>query len=165
MDDIIITWPSLDAIQALKNFLQSRFQLEDLGELKYFLSLEIAKSSKGIVIYQRHYTLQLLEDTDFLGSKPIHILMHTKIKLNDHDGELLSDASQYRHLITRLLYLTSIPDITFAVYKLSQYLSKPHVPHLQAIHHLICYVKSKPGQDCFFSYSSSLQIKAFFDAD
>lgn len=119
MDDIIITWPSLDAIQALKNFLQSRFQLEDLGELKYFLSLEIAKSSKGIVIYQRHYTLQLLEDTDFLGSKPIHILMYTKIKLNDHDGELLSDASQYRHLITRLLYLTSIPDITFAVYKLS----------------------------------------------
>lgn len=57
VDDIDIAGPSPDTIQALKEFLHSQFKLKDLGDLKFFLGLEIAKSSKGIILSQRHYIL------------------------------------------------------------------------------------------------------------
>lgn len=82
------------------------------------------------------------------------------------DGNMLPDASQYRRLIGRLLYLTiSCPDITYTVHKLSQYVAQPHTSHLAATNHLLKYLKSSPGQGIFFPSSSSLQLRAFPDAD
>lgn len=79
------------------------------------------------------------------------------LQLNTNDGDLLTDATLYRRLIGRLLYLTlTQPEITFAVHQLSQYLSQPRVLHLQAADHLLRYLKSTPGQGIFFSSSSSL---------
>ena len=64
-----------------------------------------------------------------------------------------------------MLYLTlSRPDITFVVHRLSQFVSKPRVPHLTAAHHLLRYLKARPGQGLFFPTSSSLQLRAFSDA-
>ena len=113
-----------------------------LGDLKYFLGLEIARSSKGICLSQRKYTLSLLKDTRFLDSKPTSIL----IKLMVTKGELIVDPSLFRCMIGRLMYLTiSRPDINFAVSKLSQYISDLRVPHEQALHHLLRYIKGNPG--------------------
>ena len=168
VDDIVITSPSSSLIDSLKSFFYTQFKLKDLGNLKYFLGLEIAQSSKGILLSQRHYALQLLEDTGFLGSKPAHLPMDPNVSLNVHDGDPLSssDHSQYRRLIGRLLYLTLFrPDITFVVHRFSQFVSQPRVPHLKAAHHLLRYIKSTPGQGLLFAASSSLQIRAFSDAD
>ena len=165
VDDIVITSPSLDLIVALKTFLHSKFKLKELGPLKYFLGLEIAQATKGIVLSQRHYTLQLLEDTGLLAAQLVTVPMDPKVRLPAHEGELLSDPSQYKRLIGRLIYLTlSRPDITFTIHKLSKFLSQPRQPHLQAAHYLLRYLKNKLGQGLLFS-SSSLQLKAFFDAD
>lgn len=112
--------------------------------------MEIARSSSGILLTQRHYTLQLLEDTGFLASKPTFVPMEPHLHLTATDGDLLLDATLYRRLIGRLLYLIlSRPDITFAVHQLSQYFSQPRVPHLQAAHHLLRYLKSTPGKAIF----------------
>lgn len=166
VDYIIIAGPSLADIQSLKAFLHTQLKLKDLGDLKFFLGLEIAKSSRGIVLSQRHYTLQILADTGFLGSKPVSTPMDPRLKLNAHDGSLLPDPSQYRRLIGRLLYLNlSRADITFPVHKLSQYMSQPHSPHLQVVHHLLRYLKLTPSQGLFFSASSSLELRSFPDAD
>lgn len=146
VDDIIITGLNTQVIQSLKTFLHTQFKLKDLGCLKYFLGFEIAQSVSIIVLSQRHCSLQLLEDTGYLACKPTAIPMDPKVQLNAHDDVILSDVSQYRRLIGRLLYLTlSWPDITFVVHKLSQFLAQPRLPHLQAIHHLLCYLKSTPG--------------------
>ena len=92
--------------------------------------------------------------------------MDPKLNLTTSDGPLLSDFSQYKRLIGRLLYLTlSRLDITYAVHKLSQFLAHPRESHLQAAHHLLRYLKSNPGQGLFFSASFPLQLKAFSDAD
>ena len=162
VDDIVITGPSLGTIDSLQMFLHRQFKLKELGPLKYFLGLEIARAAKGIVLSQRHYTLQRLEDTGFLASKPANVPMDPKVQLNATDGELLSYPSQYRLLIGRLLYLTlSKPHITFAVQKLSQFLPQPRFPHLKATHHLLRYLKHNPSQGLFFSSPSSLQLKLF----
>ncbi|XP_022887164.1 uncharacterized protein LOC111403045 [Olea europaea var. sylvestris] len=166
VDDIIITGPNINIIDSLKGFLHSQFKLKDLGVLKYFLGLEIARSHNGIFLSQRNYTLQLLEDAGFLGCKPANLPMNPKARLNSFEGKLIDDSSQYRRLVGRLLYLTiSRPDITFVVHKLSQFVSQPRQLHLDVVYHLLRYLKAAPGQGLLFSASSSLQLRAFADAD
>lgn len=166
VDDIIIAGPSLDVIDDAKMFLSSHFKLKDLGVLKYFLGLEVVRTSSGICIAQKQYTIKLLEDTGYLGSKPLSTPKNPNQKLTATDGELLADPFQYRRLVGRLLYLTfTRPDIPFAVHKLSQYISFPRTTHLAAAHHSLRYLKGTPGQGVFFSSSSSLHIKGFSDSD
>lgn len=142
------------------------FKLKDLGNLKYFLGIEIARADAGIVLSQRHYTLQLLDDTGFLACKPTPLPMDNNHHLTATDGDPLPDPYQYRRLVGRLLYLTiSRPDITYAVHKLSQFVAQARTSHLNAAHHLLRYLKNKPGQGLLFSSSSSLQLKTFSDAD
>ncbi|KAL5579088.1 hypothetical protein UlMin_011530 [Ulmus minor] len=165
VDDIILASPSSITIAELKQFLHTQFQLKDLGCLKYFLGLEIAKSKQGIMLSQRHYTLQLLEDTGYLACKPTAVPMDPKLRLAATEVDLLTDITHYRRLVGKLLYLTlSRPDITFAVHKLTQFLAQPRLPHLKAVHHLLRYLKNSPGQGLFFSSTSSLQLRAYSDA-
>lgn len=78
-----------------------------------------------------NYTIHLLNETGYLGSKPTKVPMDTKLKLTTSDDKPLLDPSQYRRLMGKLLYLTiSRPDITYAVHCLSQYLSSPCLSHL-----------------------------------
>lgn len=117
VDDIVITGPNIDVFNSLKAFLHSQFKLKDLRVLKYFLGIEIARSASGIVISQCHYTMQLLEDAGYINCKLMNSPMDSKSVLSIQEGDLLVDASHYRRLTGRLIYLTlSQPDITFAVF-------------------------------------------------
>ena len=62
MDDIVITDNDQDGIQRLKQHFFSHFQTKDLGKLKYFLEIEIAQFKSGVVINQRKYALEILEE-------------------------------------------------------------------------------------------------------
>ena len=116
--------------------------------------MEIAKSASGIYLSQMKYAL-LLEDTGFVNAKPTSLPKDLNLKLNSSDGELLEDASMYRRLIGRLMYLTiSRLDITYVVTKFSHYMSSPQVLHLDALHHLLWYIKHSPGQGLLFSAKS-----------
>nr|KYP56849.1 Retrovirus-related Pol polyprotein from transposon TNT 1-94 [Cajanus cajan] len=166
VDDINLAGPKSDCVNKVQQQLQSLFKLKILGPLKYFLGLEIAKSNKRISLSWRKYTLSLLDDIGFLGCKPLSIPMDPNLKLTLHDGKTLLDPSMYRRLIGRLMYLTiSRPDITFAVHKLSQYMQKPMTTHLNAVHHLLQYLKSNPGQGLFFPAANTLHFSAYADAD
>lgn len=166
VDVIILTGASISVVSELKVHLNNVFKLKDLGSLKYFLGLEIARSSKGIFLSQRHYALQIVEDVGLLASKPSPLPMDPNIKLLAFVGDLLSDPTQYRRIVGRLLYLTMTrPDITFVVHRLSQFVSQPRRPYLTAIFQLIQYLKGISGQDIFLQSSSSFQIRAFCDAD
>ena len=105
VDDILITGNDVNAILTLKQFLHSRFWIKDLGNLKYFLGIEVSRSKKGISISQRKYTLGILKDGELLGSKPVNFPMEQNVKLSN-SRELLKDPSQYRQLVGRLIYLT-----------------------------------------------------------
>ena len=106
VDDIIVVGPNATTVSEVKNFLKSQFKLKGLGPLKFFLGLEIARSTTGIVICQCQYTLQLLEDFGFLASKPVSALMNPRVVLQATDGDLLDDATPYRRLVGLFLYLT-----------------------------------------------------------
>ncbi|XP_061374795.1 uncharacterized mitochondrial protein AtMg00810-like [Gastrolobium bilobum] len=153
-------------VQVLKTLLNSHFKLKDLGDLKYFLGIEVARSTKGISICQRNYALQILSDAGQTGCKPKSTPMETNLKLSQEKGDLVEDPIVYRRLIGRLLYLTiTRPDLSYAVNKLSQFLAQPRIPHLHAAYRLLHYIKGTIGQGLFYSSSGDLKLKAFSDSD
>ena len=165
VDDMLLTGNNPDCVTSLKKFLDDRFGLKDLGSLRYFLGLEVVRIDVGISLTQRKYALEILKDTGFLRSKPVRFPMEQNLRLLKHEGKLLADLGLYRTLIGRLLYLTlTRPDITYAMHKLSQFVSKPREPHLLAAHRILQYIKGSLGKGLFFSSTSNLHIKSFCDA-
>ena len=151
VDDLLIAGNDLTIITDLKTFLADQFKLKDLGTLKYFLGLEMARSPSGIFLSQRTYALDILADFGTLGSRPTSCPMKQHLKLTPEDGVLLFDPSPYRRLVGRLIYLTiTRPDISFSINILSQFMQAPREPHSQVALHVLHYLKSSPGHELFF---------------
>ncbi|XP_019150318.1 PREDICTED: uncharacterized protein LOC109147132 [Ipomoea nil] len=166
VDDVILASSDRDQIQQIKDHLHSTFQIKDLGNLRFFLGLEVARTQKGIAVNQRKYALDLLKETGFLSSKPVRTPMIQTSKLSQDTGTPLEENSQYRRLIGKLLYMTiTRPDICFAIQQLSQFLDKPTTDHLQAAHRILRYVKNSPSKGIFFPANSSLKLRGFADSD
>ena len=106
MDDIVITGNNQEGIQILKQHLFNHFQTKDFGKLKYFLGFEIAQSSSSVVMSQRKYALDILEETCMLECKPVDTPMDPNVKLVRGQGKPLRDLGRYRRLVDKLNYLT-----------------------------------------------------------
>lgn len=116
VDDILVTGSHESEIRHLKQLLDINFTIKDLGHIKYYLGMEVSRSSQGILVHQRKYILDLLQDFGQLDSKPFTIAMEQHIKLHDTTSPLLLDPSQYRCLIGKMQYLTMTrPDISFTI--------------------------------------------------
>jgi hypothetical protein len=116
VDDIIITGDDQKGIDELKQFLQRQFHTKDLGKLRYFLGIEVARSKDGISLSQRKYALDILEETGLLGAKPVETPMDPNVKLCVDQGEIFSHPDRYRRLVGKLNYLTNTrPDISVKV--------------------------------------------------
>jgi hypothetical protein len=165
VDDILITGNDPASISATKKFLHSRFNLKDLGNLKYFLGIKVSTSNKGIFISQRKYALEIIEDVGLLGAAPITTPMERGLKLSDK-SDLLKEPSKYRRLVGRLIYFTVLrPDITYAVHVLSRFMHQPRKLHMQAALRVVRYLKGAPGQGLFFSSNSDFRLRAYCDSD
>lgn len=101
-----------------------------------------------------------------LASKPCSTpMIKNNPSLFDSTAELY-DATAYRRLTGRLLYLTTTrPDISFAVQQLSQFMQTPRQPHYEVALRIVRYIKASPAQGLFFPSTSDLQLKAFSDSD
>ncbi|RVW44575.1 Retrovirus-related Pol polyprotein from transposon TNT 1-94 [Vitis vinifera] len=155
-----------DGIQKLKQHLFTHFQTKDLGKLKYFLGIEIAQSSSGVVLSQRKYALDILEETGMLDCKPVDTPMDPNVKLVPGQGEPLGDPGRYRRLVGKLNYLTiTRPDISFPVSVVSQFLQSPCDSHWDAVIRILRYIKSTPGQGVLYENRGHTQVVGYTDAD
>uniref|UniRef100_A0A2N9IEJ3 Integrase catalytic domain-containing protein n=1 Tax=Fagus sylvatica TaxID=28930 RepID=A0A2N9IEJ3_FAGSY len=166
VDDIVITGSDKEGIQILINHLSSSFLTKYLGKLRYFLGIEVARSKAGISLSQRKYTLDILQDTGYLGSKPVATPMESNLKLMPDEGEFIDDPDTYRRLVGKLIYLTiTRPDISYAVSVVSQFMTNPRVPHMNAVIRILKYLKNAPGRGLFYRSSGHLRIEGYTDAD
>jgi hypothetical protein len=165
VDDIVLTGSHPHLISMVKDLLHNHFKIKDLGRLKYFLGIEVAKSKKGLFLSQRQYALDIISDCGLTATKPADFPMEQNLKLSPSDGTILSDPTPYRRLVGRLIYLTvTRPDIAYPVNILSQFMHTPREPHMAAATHLIRYLKSTPGQGLFFASDSNLSLQGYCDS-
>ncbi|RVW78478.1 Retrovirus-related Pol polyprotein from transposon TNT 1-94 [Vitis vinifera] len=166
VDDIILTGDHEEKIDLLKKLLTKEFEIKDLGNLKYFLGMEIARSKKGIVVSQRKYVLDLLNETGMLGCKPAETPMDTTVKLEESDGSAPVDKGRYQRLVGKLIYLSHTrPDIGFSVSVVSQFMNNPTEKHMTAVIRILRYLKMTPGKGLFFQRTTKKEIEIFSDAD
>ena len=157
IDDVIITGDDKKGIDDLKRYLQNSFRTKDLGKLRYFLGIEVARFKEGINLSQRKYVLDILEETGLLGSKPMETPMDPNVKLYEDQGELLSNPERYYHLVGKLNYLTiTHPDISFVISVLSHYMKDPRLPHWEAIIRIVRYLKAHPGCGLLYKANGDL---------
>ncbi|XP_075085021.1 uncharacterized protein LOC142168260 [Nicotiana tabacum] len=133
VDDMLITGSNLALIREAKSFLKYAFTMKDLGELRYFLGIEFARSKQRILMHRRKYTLELISELGPGAAKPVATPLETNARLtikefddylaspSQGEDKLLFDASSYQRLIGKLLYLTiTRPDIAFSVQNLKR---------------------------------------------
>ena len=93
-------------IRKLKKNLEMQFHMKDLGELKYFLGIEIIRSESGIYMLQKQYVTTMLKKYGMLGCKPIDVPLDKNCKLRVDLGAKLDDVNMYRPMVGSLIYLT-----------------------------------------------------------
>ena len=166
VDDVIIVGNNQDKIQETKTYLDNKFSIKDLGPLKYFLGIEVARTVDGLVLSQRKYTLDILEDSGMLGCRPCSFPMEQNLQFKKDDEDVRVDANKYRRLIGRLLYLQATrPDLTYSVNVLSQFVSDPRQKHMDAATRVLRYLKATPGQWIFFPKEGGTTLVTYCDAD
>jgi len=167
VDDMVITGDDTAEIDILKKQLASEFEMKDLGELKYFLGIEVARGSEGIYLCQRKYILDLLAETGMLDCKPVDTPIEQNHCLAEYPDQIPTDRARYQRLVGRLIYLAHTrPDVAYAVSVVSQFMHNPSASHMDAVVRILRYLKSSPGRGVLFSkHNDCLEICGFTDAD
>jgi hypothetical protein len=168
VDDIIIASSTEKATAALLQDLKTEFPLKDLGDLHYFLGIEVNKVNNGIVLTQGKYASDLLRRVGMMDCKPVSTPLSTSEKLSLYKGTLLGpeDATKYRSIVGTLQYLTlTRPNISFAINKVCQYLHAPTTDHLTAVKRILRYIKQCVQLGLNIHRSTSTLVSAFSDAD
>ncbi|CAL9022545.1 unnamed protein product, partial [Prunus brigantina] len=118
VDDMIVTGDDQAEMQNLQKYLASEFEMKSLGDLKYFLGIEVARSKHGIFLSQRKYILDLLAETGMLDCKPIDTPSEQNHKLGLYPDQIPTDKERYQRLVGKLIYLSHTrPDIAYAMWK------------------------------------------------
>jgi hypothetical protein len=134
VDDMIITGDDTEEISRLQKNLASEFEMKDLGGLKYFLGIEVARSTRNIFLSQRKYVLDLLSETGMLDCKPVDTPIVQNHGLKDCADQTPTNKERYQRLVGKLIYLSHTrPDITYAVSVVSQFMHNPSEDHMNAV--------------------------------
>ncbi|KAG7592301.1 Integrase catalytic core [Arabidopsis thaliana x Arabidopsis arenosa] len=166
VDDLIISGNSPAEIQTFKNYLSTCFHMKDLGFLKYFLGLEVARSPAGIYLCQRKYATEIVTEAGLLGCRPAGSPIDQNHRLSLANGPELADPQTYRRLVGRLIYLLATrPDLTYAIHILSQYMQHPREEHWLAALKVLRYLKGTLGQGILLRADSPMHFTGWCDSD
>jgi len=142
VDDLIIIGDSDEDIFDLKKILKQKFEMKDLGELHYFLGIEVIQSPKGIWLLQRKYALNKLFEYGMMGCKPISIPLEQNVKQSADEGVLVEDTTMYRRIVRSLIYMTiTRPDLSYVVGVVSQFMQTPRKSQLDVVRRILRYIK------------------------
>lgn len=161
VDDIIVTIDDEVETKCLKENMSKEIEVKNLGQLRYLLGIEIAQSPKGIVLSQRKYVLDLLNETGMLGCRSAS----TPIDKNHNSCAELGDPvnkERYQRLVGQLIYLCHTRlEISYAVSVVSRYMHDPRSGHLDAVYRILRYLKRSPGKGLMFKSHGHLNVQGY----
>ena len=146
--------------------MQKKFEMSSMGEMNFFLGLQVNQLPTSIFIHQTKYVNDLLSWFKMVDAKPAT----TPLLLNhgigpDERGDSV-DPTLYRSMIGSLMYLTAMrPDIMYATCLCARYQSQRKVSHLIAVKRILCYLKAYPNTGLWYPRDDDFKLLAFSDSD
>jgi histone deacetylase 1/2 len=170
VDDILITGSAPQLINDVITKLNLQFALKRLGQVDYFLGLEVHHLPSGaLLLNQTKYVRDLLCKTNMEDSSPIGSPMVSSCRLSKFGTDSMSDPSLYRSVVGALQYATMTrPDIAFSVNKVCQFMANPLETHWKAVKRILRYLKGTLGHGLLISPSTAgppFSLRAYSDAD
>ncbi|GKC06089.1 putative ribonuclease H-like domain-containing protein, partial [Tanacetum coccineum] len=166
VDDIIFGSTNKSWCDEFEALMKSRFQMSSMGELTFFLGLQVKQNKGGIFISQDKYVAEILKKFDLVNVKAAITPMETKMPLTKDEEAFDVDVHLYRSMIGSLMYLTaSRPDIMYAVCVCSRFQVTPKISHLNAVKRIFKYLKGKPNLGLWYPRESPFDLEAFSDSD
>ncbi|WVZ51699.1 hypothetical protein U9M48_002814 [Paspalum notatum var. saurae] len=152
VDDILIFGTDIDVINEVKSFLSTKFDMKDLGEADVILNIKLIKDESGITLSQTHYVEKVLSRFGYIDSKPSPTPYDPSVALKKNK-RIGVNQLKYSQIIGSLMYLASAtrPDISFAVSKLSWFMSNPGIDHWHALESVMCYLKGTMSYGIHYS--------------
>ena len=137
-----------------------------LGELTFFLGLQVSQSEKGIFISQNKYIKEMLKNFRMEESKPISTPLVTGCKLRKDDESLEVYHTMYRSIIGSLLYVTTTRlDVVQTVGLVSRFQSGPKETHVAAVKIILRYLKGTVDYGLWYPKINSFTLREFTDVD
>ncbi|WVZ89393.1 LOW QUALITY PROTEIN: hypothetical protein U9M48_035808 [Paspalum notatum var. saurae] len=156
VDDIIFGGSSHALMSSFAEQMSREFEMGLMGELQFFLGLQIKQDLKDTFVHQAKYTRDILKKFNMGDSKPMTTSTNTVLDA-DEDGETV-DQKKFRGMIDSLLYLMATrPDIQFA--------ASPRTSHRQEVKRIFRYLKFTLELGLWYSSGSSLSLRGFLDTD
>ena len=166
VDDIIFGSTNESLCQEFSQVMQGEFEMSLMGELNYFLGLQIKQSNEGIFINQAKYTKDLLERFCMENSKPMSTPMSPSTKTEKDEKGKDVDQTKYRGMIGLLLYLTaSRLDIMFSVCMCARFQSCSKESHLLSVKRIFRYLVGTQNLGLFYPKSVEFNLQGYSDAD
>ncbi|GJY10243.1 putative ribonuclease H-like domain-containing protein [Tanacetum coccineum] len=162
VDDIIFGSTKKELCNDFEKLMHKKFQMSSMGELTFFLGLQVTQKDDGIFISQGKYVEEILKKFGFLTVKTASTPMETsKPLLKDAEAEDV-DVHLYRSMIGSLMYLTaSRPDIMFVVCACARFQVTPKVSHLHAVKRIFRYLKGQPKLGLWYPKDSPFDLEAY----
>ncbi|GJX93180.1 putative ribonuclease H-like domain-containing protein, partial [Tanacetum coccineum] len=166
VDDIIFGSTNKELCTRFEKLMKDKFQMSSMGELTFFLGLQVQQKEDGIFISQDKYVAEILKKFNYTDVKSASTLVDLEKPLvKDGDANDV-DVHLYRSMIGSLMYLTtSRPDIMFAVCACARFQVTPKTSHLLAVKRIFRYLKGKPTLGLWYSRDSPFELVAYTDSD
>ena len=146
--------------------MKKEFKISMLGELTFFLGLQVYQTNKGIFISQSKYIKDMLKIFKMEESKPVSTPMITGCKLSKDDESLEVDHTMYRSMIISLLYVTTTrPYVMQVVGLVSRFESNPKEMHVTTVKRIFKYLKGPVECGLWYPKSQEFILKSFTDAN
>jgi hypothetical protein len=162
IDDIIFGSDDEEMSKEFAKMMQQEFEMSLLGELDFFLELQIIQSKRGVFIHQYKYVKDVLKRFQLEDFKPISTPMKVGCKLSKDDESNVVDPKHYRSTIGSLLYVTaSRPDVRQVIGMVARFQETPKESHVQAVKRIFRYLKRTIDLCLWYSFT----LKAYLDVD
>ncbi|GKB62026.1 putative ribonuclease H-like domain-containing protein, partial [Tanacetum coccineum] len=166
VDGIVFGSTKKSLCDEFEQIMHNRFQMSSMGELTFFLGLQVKQKEDGIFISQDKYVGEILKKFGFFSIRTASTPMETNKALTKDEDDEDVDVHLYRSMIGSLMYLTSFrPDIMFSVCACSRFQVQPKVSYLNAVKRIFRYLKGQHKLGLWYPKDSPLILEAFSDSD
>ncbi|GKE32824.1 retrovirus-related pol polyprotein from transposon TNT 1-94, partial [Tanacetum coccineum] len=165
VDDIIFGSTKPVFAKRFEKLMKYNFEMSMIGEMKFFLGLQVHQSPRGIFICQSQYTMDILKKHGMEKCDTISTPMATTKLDADLQGTPV-DQTKYHSMIGGLMYLTaSRPDIAFATFVCARYQARPTEKYLKEVKRIFRYLRQSINMGLWYSKDSGFELIAYVDAD